>query len=273
MPHLPIDDTELYYEVAGEGTPLVMIRGVGSTLGQWFAQVPDFARGHRVVTFDNRGVGRSSRGSAAITAPRLAADVRALLAGLSALPAHVLGVSLGGMIAQELALSYPEAVRSLVLVATHCGGQDNEPTTPEAMAAFTRVVTGTATDPQADLLSAMFAPGAAQRLPLVVARYFHVSSLETAPPQVMQEQYQAVRGFDACGRLPGLACPTLVLCGRQDGMIPPGNSRRLAGLIPGARLEMVDQAGHQVLLEQAAPCNELVLEFLSQVDGGSAGVV
>ena len=118
---------DLYYEIHGEGVPLIMIRGLGSTADHWVAQMPAFSEKFRVVIFDNRGIGRSDKPDIPYTIGMMAQDTVGLMHALNIRRAHVLGISMGGMMAQEIAIRYPEMVHGLVLGCTHCGGKHVSP--------------------------------------------------------------------------------------------------------------------------------------------------
>ncbi|TET86915.1 MAG: alpha/beta fold hydrolase, partial [Desulfobacteraceae bacterium] len=115
MPKIKVQDIDLYYEIHGEGYPMVLIRGLGSNADHWYTQTPVFSSRYRVVSFDNRGIGRSDKPNEPYTISMMADDTVGLMDALGILRAHILSLSMGGMIAQEIALKYPEKVESLVL--------------------------------------------------------------------------------------------------------------------------------------------------------------
>ena len=123
MPRIKVQDIDLYYEIHGEGYPMVLIRGLGSNADHWYTQTPVFSSRYRVVSFDNRGIGRSDKPNEPYTISMMADDTVGLMDALGISRAHILALSMGGMIAQEIALKYPEKVESLVLACTHCGGK------------------------------------------------------------------------------------------------------------------------------------------------------
>ncbi len=137
MPKIKIDDSELYYEIHGDGEPLILLPGLGTGLWLWFKQVHAFARSFRTVVFDPHGVGRSDEPNEAITTRTLAATVAALLDKLGIERAHILGASLGGFVAQEFAFSYPRKVMRLVLCCTSAGGSRRFPPPASVLEAYT----------------------------------------------------------------------------------------------------------------------------------------
>jgi pimeloyl-ACP methyl ester carboxylesterase len=261
MPYAQRQGYRLYYETHGSGHPLLLIRGLGSNLDHWYPQLPAFKAHYQVVTFDNQGVARSGDPGGAMSIPSLAEDAAAVLDAAGAGRAHVLGVSMGGMIAQELALNFPRRVAGLVLCATHCGGREQTP--PDAQ------ITG--------LLAELFDPSgkappdfnvlewSPSTPPEVLKRHEQLTAAYPASLEVMRRQWAAIEKFATCGRLPGLECPTLVLAGIDDRFIPPANDELLARLIPNAKLTLIPHAAHQVLVEQPQAANQAILEFLAGV--------
>ncbi len=118
---VPVNDINMYYEIHGEGEPLLLIEGLGYSSWMWYKQIPELSKEYRVIVYDNRGVGRSDKPDSEYTIELMADDAAALLTVLGVESAHVLGVSMGGYIAQELALRHPEKVRSLILAGTNKG--------------------------------------------------------------------------------------------------------------------------------------------------------
>ncbi len=266
MPHAKVDGFELYYEVHGEGFPLVLIRGVGSTADNWYMQVPAFAPSYRVVIFDNRAIARSGDPGGEFSMKDLAADLAGLLDTLGLERAHVLGLSLGGMVAQEFALTYPERMAGLVLCATHPGGEQVVPAAPEIIDIFARLIATGSEEAMAEAATALFAPATLANRPDVLEPYYEVGARFEVPAEVMIRQFSAVQGFSSWEWLPSLSAPTLVLTGDQDALIPPVNSENLASRIPDAELVVIEGGGHQVLIEQPQACNQAILDFLAKVE-------
>ncbi|MCB2194118.1 MAG: alpha/beta hydrolase [Deltaproteobacteria bacterium] len=265
MPFLELNGYSLYYEVHGEGFPLVLIRGLGSNMEHWYEQIPVLSRHYQVIAFNNRGIGTSTAPVLPWSIKDMAGDVAALIDGVAGGRAHVLGISMGGMIAQELALSWPDKVASLVLTATHCGGPHKVLPTQETMDLFNQVVTGTTLAEQLEGRKALFSLETLDNRPDVLQRYTQVAAAYEPPPEVMRGQWQAIQEYDTYERLPNISAPTLVLAGADDRLVPQGNADILAQRIPGAKLAVIPQAGHQLVIEQPQATNAAVLDFLAGV--------
>lgn len=267
MPYKNVGDTSLYYEIHGQGYPLLMIRGLGSNADHWYSQLPALAAKYKVVVFDNRGIARSSDPGGGFGAADMAADALGLLDGLKIARAHVMGLSMGGMVAQELAIMHPKRIKGLVLACTHPGGENQVRPSREVEKLFIEMVYAATTQSKINAASTLFDPKTLDERPELAAEYAQVSLKHPAGPEILIKQWKAVLAHDAYDRLPRIKAPTLVLTGDADVLIPPGNSRILAERIPGARLVIAPGGGHQILVEQADYCNRAILEFLESVDG------
>ncbi|HWO70412.1 MAG TPA: alpha/beta fold hydrolase [Actinomycetota bacterium] len=245
----------LYFEVHGppDGEPVVLLEGMGGDIPGWRRNIPRLARELRVVAYDLRGNGRSEGPDAPTTMATYVLDTVALLDHLGIRRAHVYGQSFGGMVAQELALSHPERVRTLVLAATHCGG--------------TRAVRGSARPPKGEPWRALYAPSFPDRHPEHVAEDLRVAAAQRRDPRGERRQWEAMQGFDACDRLPGIRAPTLVLHGTEDQMIPVENALMLAERIPDAELVLLEGAGHLYHSERAEEADAAVLRFIRRHRG------
>ena len=265
MPYAKVGDLNLFYEVNGSGFPLVLIRGFGSNADHWAWQVSDFSKHYQTVVFDNRGIARSDKPKADYTMRTLAEDAMGVMDALGLKKAHILGLSMGGMIAQRLALDFPERVAGLVLACTHCGGAHAVAASQEVSQAFAEYVMTGSLEAATKATQALFAAETLKNRPELVREYSEVSLRFPNDPAMLLLQYQAIQGFDAWGELPLIKAPTLVLAGDQDVLIPPKNSGILAERIPGARLEIIKGGGHQFVIEQDRTFNRIVMEFLGQV--------
>ena len=254
----------LYYEVYGEGEPLLLIMGLGANHLSWTLQIPVYAREFQVIVFDNRGTGQSSfPQDVDLTIPSMADDAAALLDTLGLESAHVYGISMGGMIAQEMALRHPEKVRSLILGATTPGGLNAVSPDPETLRAL--IEQGAAIDRTMSpaLLEVLFSPGyLADHSGELMATFQSMRDYPATSTEAYQAQLRAAARHDTYDRLPDIDAPTLVLHGTDDPLIPPDNGRTLAERIPGAKLVLLEGARHAYLLEKQDESDAAVLEFL-----------
>jgi pimeloyl-ACP methyl ester carboxylesterase len=238
--------------------------GLGANHLSWTAQVPVYSREFRVIVFDNRGTGRSDfPADAEYTIPVLADDAAALLDALGVESAHVYGISMGGMIAQEMALRHPEKVTSLILGATTPGGPSAVAPEPEAIKSL--LEQGAAVDRSVNpaLLDVLFSPGfLADHGSELTSAFQGMADYPQTSHEAYQAQLRAVAAHDTYDRLPDIDTPTLVLHGTDDPVLPAGNGRILAERIPGAKLVLLEGARHAYLLEKQAEADAAVLDFL-----------
>jgi 3-oxoadipate enol-lactonase len=261
MPKAAVQDVRLYYEVHGSGTPLVLIRGLGSNADHWDLQVPAFCPQYAVVVFDNRGIARSEGPNSPLTISLMASDTVGLMDALGIVRAHVLGISMGGMIAQEIALNYPERVNGLILACTHCGGSHFVQAAPDIVKDLTDSFLG-GREAARKVVRCLFSPKTIQQAPDVIERYGQISKRFPPSSETLVNQLNAIQGHDTWERLVLVRNPTLVLTGSDDVLVPPENSRILADRIAGARLQVIENGGHQFLIERPEAFNRAVLEFL-----------
>jgi len=264
MPTAKVGDINIYYESHGHGEPLLLINGYGQYSGHWVALIPRLSKDYRVISFDNRGTGRSDKPEMPYTMKMMAADARGLLDALSVDRAHVFGVSMGGMIAQEFAINYPDKVISLILGCTQCGGRNIIPQTKEAMAFLFSPemaklpVAERARQTAPWLWNQVFI----DKNPKAVELYVEITSKYPTPIQGYACQAQAIMGHDTYERLPRIKTPTLVIAGDADRIIPAGNSKILASRIPDAELVMLENSGHGFFGDAAAEAIGAILDFL-----------
>ncbi|MCB2193036.1 MAG: alpha/beta hydrolase [Deltaproteobacteria bacterium] len=256
----------MYYEIVGHGPPLLMLMGLRRDHTWYFRQAPELARHFQVILMDNRGAGQSGKPDAPYTIAGMAEDTIGLMDALGLAWAHVLGVSMGGCIAQELALGFPQRVRGLVLACTTCGGSEAL-TTPEHIMRWYADPEGMS--PEEVLrrnLRIYFSDRYLREEAGEVEGFIQMALKDQQPVFAFKRQMDALRGFASASRLPGLAPPTLVATGSDDGLIPPENSLILAGLIPDSSLMMFPQGRHCFFIEMASRFNKEITSFLHQVD-------
>ena len=262
MPHTDVPGFRMYYEEHGSGFPLLMINGLGSDHLEWLHQIPAFEARFRVVVFDNRGTGRSGVPPGPYTTGQMADDAASLLRALGIPRAHVLGVSLGGMIAQEVALRHPDRVEGLVLGCTGPGGGLSVRPPPEAMAAFALVKRE---DPEAELrrmLPFLYTDACMRERPGEVEGFVRRRLDHPTPPGGYLAQLFAAVSHDASSRLEKIQARTLVITGDADRLVHWENSLRITGRIPAATLIVLPGAPHRLFAETADAFNLEVLRFL-----------
>ncbi len=261
MPKVELPGTELNYERAGEGEPLLLIQGMSANHMAWGRPFASLLEGSfDVVSFDNRGMGLSRPVTEAFSIAEMAADTAALLDALEIESAHVLGISMGGMIAQELALAHPGRLRSLTLGCTYCGGPGSQLMDP---ADFQGLVEAMASGDPQRVFRAMYelnlSPGFREDESRF-AEFVEMAEALPAPRETIGFQVQAIAAHDTSARLPGLAVPTLVVHGTVDRVLGYPNGPLVASLIPGARLETLEGVGHMFWWEQPERSAELLRE-------------
>jgi 3-oxoadipate enol-lactonase len=258
VPVVSTENATVEYEVHGAGPSLVLINGLG--FGRWgfFKQVPDLSRHFATITFAAKE-GRNPEG----VIKGLAADVADLLAHLGVNRTHVLGTSLGGFVAQELALSRPELVARLVLVSTGEGGRGSERMSPGAMGEMFGL--GALSPKQAARRGLEGATSERYRAENPDEFERIVDKRLSDSPSAASFYAQALAGsrFDDSGEAGRIGSPTLVIHGAEDRYVPPSNARALAEAIPNAKLCVLEGAGHLVFIERAAEVNREVITFLA----------
>jgi pimeloyl-ACP methyl ester carboxylesterase len=259
MPTLQLHDIRLYYEIAGQGDPVVFIHGLGSSARDWEYQVPFFAPRYRVVVFDVRGHGRSDKPTGPYSVPLFAQDAAALIRALEAAPAHVVGISMGGMIALQLAVDEPALVRSLVVV--NSGPELVVRTFRERLMILQRflIVRLLRMRKMEEVLSQRLFPRPDQA-PL---RQMFVERWAENDPRAYREAMRALVGWSVADRLGDIRCPTLVIASDQD-YTPVSAKEAYVARMPNARLVVIPDAHHAVTVERPEEFNQALLDFLAQ---------
>jgi pimeloyl-ACP methyl ester carboxylesterase len=274
MPKANVGDINLYYEDHGSGDPLLLIMGLGADANGWVLQTPEFAKHYRTIVFDNRGVGRSDKPAGPYSIAQMADDAVGLLDHLGIERTHVCGISMGGMISQELALRHPKRLRSLVLGCTYA--------VPDAGVLQTQSLSaaqlGGAVDAQGNIDIDISKIDPFMFFQALLPLTFNQSFIETDLARVMQlfagsleygfdlnaifAQVQATQAHDTTSRLDQIRVPTLVITGDADRLIPASNSDYLAAHIPAARLLKIPGGSHAFNIETPDLFNRAVLDFL-----------
>jgi 3-oxoadipate enol-lactonase len=262
MPHADLNGFELHYDVHGEGEPLICVHGLGCDRRAWVLQIQPFSERYQAVFFDNRDVGQSSQATADYSTADMAQDVLALADHLELESFHLLGISLGGMISQQVALAAPDRVRSLTLAVTHGGVQKAGRLRGELLSAYAdKLSTEEFVD---NLLYLCYTEAFFENEQMY--EFMRTALLENPYPQAPEafsRQARAGANHDVRDRLGELTMPVHVIGAERDMMIPVWKARELASLIPGAKYTEIEAQGHGVMWEAADQFNAAVTEFLA----------
>jgi pimeloyl-ACP methyl ester carboxylesterase len=252
---------ELHYERGGSGEPLLLIQGMSGTHVSWGEPFRGALEGSfEVVAFDNRGIGLSAPIDGPFTIKEMAGDTVGLLDELGIESAHVVGISMGGMIAQELAMAQPQRLRSLTLGCTYCGGPGSQ-LMPEENAR--KLMEGMASGDRDKAIRASYEVNLSPGFRADEGAYAAFHEMATRVPaarQTIELQAQAIFGHDTSGRLGEITAPTLIVHGDLDGVLPIANGRQIASLMPSARLEIIEDVGHMFWWERPQRSAELIRE-------------
>jgi 3-oxoadipate enol-lactonase len=262
MIHADVAGLRLHYLRRGEGEPLLLIQGMSGTHLAWgepFEAALE-REGLELLTYDHRGVGHSTPTAEGFSIVELADDAAGLLDALELERAHVLGISMGGMVAQELALRHPQRLRTLTLGCTYCGGPEGRLAGEEVAAGLGQALLS---GDRERALRAGYGFNLSPAFTAEPANYDPFRTMATTlpvPVAVIMLQMQAIQGHDTSARLPRLEVPTLVIHGTEDRMLPLANGELIARLVPGARLERLEGVGHMFWWEQPERSARLVAE-------------
>jgi len=264
MSVIQVQGRQIYYEVHGQTAspshpPLLLIAGLGFATWSWFKQLPTLAQHMQVILFDNRGTGQSQKLGFGYTIATLAADAAGLLATMEIPCANVLGASLGGFIAQELALRHPECVGKLILCSTSYGGPQDIPMTGVMLQA--PLGWGTANQAIERGLELATSPSYRTAHP---EEFAQIVAWRQQDPQGYSDAFQQIvagASFDSVRRVHAIAAPTLVIHGANDQVVPVARAQLLADAIPNARLQIIPDAGHLVFIERPHEVNQAILDF------------
>jgi 3-oxoadipate enol-lactonase len=266
MPFVENQAARIYWDKQGHGAPILLIMGLGYTSHMWYRIQPVLATQYQTIALDNRGVGRSDMPLGPYPIALMASDAAAVLDAAGFESAHVFGVSMGGMVAQEFALQYPKRVRSLILGCTGAGG----PTAvrAEADAAQMLMMRDKMPPEQAAEAAVPFiydADTPRKRIDEDLA----VRKPWFPKPEAYRAQLQGILAWESYSRLPAITVPTSVIHGESDRLVPPGNGKLIAQRIPGAKLVMIPHSSHLFMTDQTETANRAILEFLHAQEGSA----
>lgn len=258
----------IYWDEQGHGDPVLLIMGLAYPSQMWYRTRPLLASRYRTLALDNRGVGQSDVPPGPYPIALMASDAAAVLDAAGIESAHVFGVSMGGMIAQEFALQYPKRVRSLILGCTAAGGPTvvrAEPEATQMLMGRDKMTPEQAAEAAVPFIYDSTTPRGRIDEDLAIRRPWFPR------PEAYTAQLQGILAWEAYSRLSGIAVPTLVIHGESDRLVPPGNGKLIADRIPNAKLVMIPRAGHLFTTDQTNIAHSTILEFLGQQVGTVAG--
>jgi len=271
MPKVKVKDIQMYYDIRGEGFPLLLIMGFLGNADCWdpLYFIPKLSEHFKLILFDNRGAGRTDVSNKEYSIKLFADDAAGLMDALGIKRAHVLGISMGGMIAQEFALNHSEKVEKLVLASTFCGGEKAVPIPGEAAQVVMDISATLAEKGNWDekitrkLMPLLFTQEFMEENPGLVDVAVQLFLTAPTPLEALTRQVEAIiLSFDAGARLPQIRAPTLILAGKKDRYIPSENAEIMAKLIPNSKIAYFKNSAH-MLQEEMEKVTDTVLDFLT----------
>ena len=261
MPIIQVNGINLFYETHGTGEPLLLIYGLAGRGNNWKFQIEALSSRFQIITFDNRGVGETDQPEEAFSLADIADDAAELLDHLGIASANVFGISMGGMIAQELALRHPGRVRKLALGCTHPGIKHCLPSPGWVTEIFKSLPGKPREQVVRECTPINYSPFTQEHRSELIESLVPLFVDNRQRAHGYAGQLNAIWSFNAFDRLSQLAMPTLVMTGTDDVLVVPGNSKIIAERIPNARLIEFPEAGHLFFIEKADDVNQELLEF------------
>jgi pimeloyl-ACP methyl ester carboxylesterase len=264
LPFIKVNDINVHYEIQGQGFPLVMIMGLSANIDWWNPDLlKELSKKFKLLIFDNRGAGLSDKPEVVYSIEMFAKDTVSLMKALNIKKAHMLGISMGGMIAQEIALTSPELIEKLILCSTHCGPPKYVIPSKEVLELLTRPRTGLT--PEQLIRAAvtiLYTKDWIKNKPENVEITVKNMLKSPIPDHAYQKQVNAIMKFSSSKKLQNIKSPTLVMHGKQDVLIPSKNAEVLAKLIPGAKLALFDKSAHALFSEETEKVTKTIIDFL-----------
>lgn len=253
------------YHIEGKGPPLLLIMGLGGQASSWGEPLLELLqREFTTVRFSNRGTGASDKPPGGFTIPQMAEDAAALMDAIGLDQAHVFGISMGGMIAQELVLSHASRVRGLVLGCTNCGPARSVAVPAQTLVKFGQIMQLPVEERVQRFWEITVTPDFMVSRADFLARIMELGMANPTPMETFGLQFGAVQSFDSYDRLPAIKSPTLILHGDQDVLVPVENADILHRQIPGSQVRIIQGTGHCFFWEQPQEVAEEVIGFLSK---------
>jgi pimeloyl-ACP methyl ester carboxylesterase len=259
-------EARIYWDEQGHGAPVLLIMGLSYPSDMWHRTRPVLAAHYQTIALDNRGIGRSDVPPGPYPIALMASDAAAVLDAAGVESAHLFGVSMGGMIAQEFALQYPKRVRSLILGCTAAGGPTAvraEPEAAEMLRARGNMSPEEAIEAPVRFIYDSATPRERIDEDLAIRRPW------LPRPEGYTAQLQGIIAWEAYSRISAIAAPTLVIHGETDRLVPPENGKLIAERIPGAKLVMIPHASHLFTTDQTEASHRAILEFLNEQAGAA----
>ena len=263
-------DLNMEYYVEGSGPPLLMIMGLGGQSSSWGEPLLEgLQKRFTTVRFSNRGTGATDKPTTGFTIPQMAGDAAGLMRGIGIEKAHVFGISMGGMIAQELVLNHPEQVQGLVLGCTNCGPAHSVSVAAQTIARFGQIMQLPVEERIQRYWETCVTPEFMEARADFLQRILELGMATPTPMETFGMQFGAVQSFDTYDRLPQVKSPTLILQGDRDMLVPVENAEILHGRIPGSQVRIIEGTGHCFFWERSDEVIEEVVGFLSGVAVGA----
>ena len=268
MPFVNLEDVEIYYEIHGpeSGQPLLLLEGWGYDSWMWFRQLPELSKKYKCIVIDNRGVGKSSKPDYPYEMNMFAKDAIGVLDHLDIQKTHILGISMGGFIAQEIALTYPNRVMSLIIASTSFGGPNAPVASKETLAKMMTAPNETVTNEEAYAI----------RMSVVASQQWLKDNKELLeqitkwreqnpqPNNTRLHQASAANNFNVEDKINSINIPTLILHGDSDVVVPTRNAELLHEKIPNSKLVLIKDGQHWSFIQYYEQFNQAVLDFLQE---------
>ncbi|MFW9882281.1 MAG: alpha/beta fold hydrolase [Candidatus Thorarchaeota archaeon] len=263
MPNTQVNDINIYYEIHGEGFPVIMIMGLSGDVNWWTSEIiKPTSQNFKTIIFDNRGAGRTDKPKIEYSIKMFADDTIGLMDALNIERAHIDGASMGGMIAQEIAINYPERVEKLVLCCTHCGGSKQILPSNEILQRMADPRERTPEEYVDEIVPLIFTEDFIKDNPKFVDSYRQKMLMTPIPFDSYQRQVRAIMSYSSAMKLKKIMAPTIIFHGTEDVVVPPGNAEILAKRIPNAKVVMLDDAGHILFQPNPERVVNTTIEFL-----------
>ena len=268
MPSVKVHDINIYFEIHGEGYPFILIRGLSSSLNSWPPySINQFSKSFKTILFDNRGAGRTDIPDGKYSAKMMADDTIGLMDALDIKKTYLLGFSMGGCIAQEMVLNYPDRVIKLILTSSWCGPSHGITPIPEENP-FLKMAPllneGKYEKMALILTDSLFPENYKKNNPIIIEKVIK-NYMDNAPsPKGFEGQAAYVETFDTYEKLSEIKIPTLILHGIEDKILPVENAKILAEKIPSAELVLFENTGHGMNIQENKLWTQRVIEFLKR---------